>query len=302
MNTREFGVLSDGRSVREVTIANEHLTARFLTLGARINGLIFDGIDGLTPALSLAKAEARPFCGTIVGPVMNRLANASAVLDEQTLSFPANEGANLLHSGALGLHRMVWDIAAADESSVTFCVDLPPDAFPGQRRVLVSYRLKEADLVLDITATTDAPTLMNVGFHPFWALSGQGRDGHTLQIYADHVLAMDAANIPTGDIAQVDGTALDYRKARGPSHSVDHCFVLPRTTKLQPCVTLESGNLRLEILSDAPAVHVYTGMDYGIAVEPEIHPDAPNQPNFPSIRLDPSNVFRQTTVHRFSKR
>ena len=302
MSQRGFGTLSDGRHVHEVTIANDRMTARFLTLGARINGLTFDGVDDLTPALDLADAEAHPFCGVIVGPVMNRLAHARAVLDGATLNFPANEGVNLLHSGAFGLHRMVWDIAEANETTVTFRVDLPPDAFPGQRQVSVTYRLDEADLVLEILATTDAPTLMNIGFHPFWTLSGAGRDGHNLQIHADHFLPMDAGNIPTGDIAEVAKTALDYRLALAPSHEVDHCFVLPESAGLQTCVTLQSEKLQLDVLTDAPAVHVFTGMDIGIAIEPEIHPDAPNQPNFPSIRLDPADVFRQTTVHRFSRR
>lgn len=301
MSQRAFATLSDGRAVREVTIANDRLTVRFLTLGARINGLTFDGIDGLTPEFDLSEAEARPFCGAIVGPAMNRLADARAVLDGKTLNFPANEGANLLHSGAFGLHRMVWDIAEADETSVTFRVDLPADAFPGQRQVSVTYRLDDADLVLEITATTDAPTLINIGFHPFWTLSGRGRDGHSLQIHADQFLPMDAGNIPTGEIADVAETALDYRLARAPSHEVDHCFVLPQTAELQSCITLESERLRLDVLTDAPAVHVFTGMDIGIAIEPEIHPDAPNHPHFPSIRLSESETFRQLTRHRFSK-
>lgn len=302
MKERAFGRLSDGRTVREVTISNARLTARFLTFGARINGLSFDGVDGLTPELDLVEAEASPFCGAIVGPVMNRLGNARAKLDERVLCFDANEGANLLHSGDLGLNRMVWDIAEASDTSVTFRVDLPPDAFPGQRSVSATYRLDDADLVLEITATTDAPTLMNIGFHPFWSLSAQGREGHSLQIHAGQFLPMDATNIPTGEIADVAGTPLDYRTARAPSHDVDHCFVLPETSDLQLCATLQSGKLRLDVQTDAPAVHIFTGMELGIAVEPEIHPDAPNHPNFPSIRIGAAETFRQTTVHRFSKR
>lgn len=302
MSTRDFGTLADGRQVHEVTLSNELLTARFLTLGARINGLTFDGIDGLTPALSLAEAEDALFCGSIIGPVMNRLSGARAPLDGAILQFEANEGPNLLHSGDAGFDRKVWDIAQATETEVTFTLDLPPDAFPGHRKVQVTYRLENADLILEITATTDAPTLMNMGFHPFWTLSRQGRDGHDLQVHSDLVLPADDANIPTGEIVEVAGTPLDYRVARPAEKGIDRCFVLGEKRGISPCVTLRSDALMLEILTDARAVHVFTGMDYGIAVEPEIHPDAPNNAGFPSIRLDPADVFRQTTVHRFSRR
>ena len=302
MTRRAFGTLSDGRKVEEITISNGRLTARFLTFGARINGLSFDGFDGLTPELDLAGAEANPYCGVIVGPVMNRLGDAQAVLDDDVLHFEANEGANFLHSGDAGLHLKVWDIAEATETAVTFAVDLPPDAFPGRRRIEATYRLNATDLILEITATTDAPTLMNAGFHPFWTISGQGRAGHTLQIHADHFLAMDAGKIPTGELDAVSGTGLDYRTARAPGHDIDHCFVLPEHDGEQVCVTLKSDELELQILSPAPAVHVFTGMDIGIAVEPEIHPDSPYHPDFPAIRLGPDQTFRQSMTHRFLKR
>ena len=303
MSLRDFGVLSDGRSVQEVTLGNGRLTAQFLTFGARINGLSFDEIDDLTPTLDLEAASgANPYSGVIVGPVMNRLGSARAPLNEQVLTFDANEGSNLLHSGAAGLHRLVWDIAEVSETTVTFAVDLPPDTFPGRRRIEVTYRLEDADLVLEITGTTDAPTLMNVGFHPFWTVSGRGRAGHVLRVHAAQYLPMDDGKVPTGEIADVVGTALDYRTARAPADDIDHCFVLPEHDGIAPCVTLVSDVMRLEILSDAPAVHVFTCMDIGIAVEPEIHPDAPNHAGFPSILLGSGETFRQTVIHRFSRR
>jgi len=302
MSLRDFGVLTDGRPVREVTIANERLTARFLTLGARINGLNFDGFEGLTPALSMAEAEAALYCGSIVGPVMNRLSGAKASLDGTILRFDANEGPNLLHSGDAGFERKVWDIAQITETAVTFTLELEPDAFPGHRKVAVTYRLEGADLVLEIAAATDAPTLMNMGFHPFWTVSRQGRDGHDLQVHSSHFLPMDSANIPTGEVLEVAGTELDYLVARKAEDGIDHCFVLSDAREVAPCVTLRSDDLILDILTDAPAVHVFTGMAFGIAVEPEIHPDAPNNADFPSIRLGPGETFRQTTVHRFSRR
>lgn len=300
MSLHDFGVLSDGRRVEEVTISNDRLRARFLTLGARINGLAFDGADGLAPEFDVRGVEANPYCGAIVGPVMNRLAGARAPLDGGVVEFEANEGPNLLHSGGLGIHRVIWDVAEVSETAVTFALDLASGAFPGQRRVEVSYQLDGSDLVLRISASSNAATLMNVGFHPFWAVSGSGRAGQSLRIHADQYLPMDGGNIPTGEIRDVARTSFDFRETRMPGSDIDHCFVLPPRDGIAPCVTLEGDEMKLEILSDAPAVHVFTGMDIGIAVEPEIHPDAPNHEGFPSIRLGPGETFRQTVIHRFS--
>ena len=299
----EFGVLPDGQTVHEVTISNDRIAATFLTFGARINALSFDGVSGLVPTYSLeAAANENPFSGVIVGPVMNRLQDARAPLGEGLLVFEANEGPNMLHSGDLGLHRKVWDIASVADDAVEFTLDLPPDAFPGQRKLSVVYRLEGYDLIVKIQATSDAATLMNTGWHPYFTLSGKGNPGHTMGIDAPAYLPMDGGNIPTGEIADVEGTPLDYREAREPSRDVDHCFVLTPRHGIEPAVILSSGDLTLDVLTDAPAVHVYTGHDCGIAVEPEIHPDAPNKPGFPSIELKPGEQFRQTSIYRFSRR
>ncbi len=303
MSLRDFGLLDDGRMVREVTLKNDHISAQFLTLGARINGLTFDGTPGFTPTLNLEEATGSGrYCGAIVGPVMNRLGQARAPLDGRVLTFDANEGTSLLHSGDAGFHAKVWDIADHSPTSVTFALDLAPDAFPGHRRVEVAYRLDGGALVLEITATTDAPTLANIGFHPFWTLSGRGRDGHELQVHASRYLPMDAGNIPTGAALTVEKTPLDYRASTAPEPDIDHCFVLPPNSRMALAITLKSTQYQLDITTSAPAVHVYTGMDIGIAIEPEIHPDAPNHAHFPSIRLAPDETFQQRVIHRFSKR
>ena len=298
----EFGVLPDGQKVEAVTISNERLTATFLTFGARINALSFDGVSGLVPTYSLeAAAEENPFSGVIVGPVMNRLQAAQAPLGDDVLEFEPNEGPNFLHSGDLGLHRKVWDVANATDDSVEFAVELAPDGFPGHRSISVRYRLEDSDLIVEIQATSDALTLMNTGWHPYFTLSGRGNPGHTMSVDAPAYLPMDDGNIPTGEIADVEGTPLDYREERVPTRDVDHCFVLTPRREIAPAMRLSSGDLSLDVLTDAPAIHVYTGNDCGIAMEPEIHPDAPNKPGFPSIELKPGDQFHQTSIYRFSR-
>lgn len=301
MSVTPFARLPDGREVQQVTLSNDRLRADFLTLGARINGLRFDGIDGLTPVLDMARATGDDqYSGAIVGPVINRLGDAKALLNDEVLRFAANEGPNLLHSGADGIHDKFWQIAAVGETDVTFALDMAPDAFPGQRRIEVTYRLDGPDLWVDIWAKTDAPTLMNVGFHPYWTLSRNGRDAHQLLIDADCYLETGPAKISTGNIASVLHTSLDYTEMRDADFDVDHCFV--QSAGNAPSVSLQSHEIRLDITTDAPAIQVFTGHASGIAVEPEIHPNAPNIAAFPSIRLAPGEAFQQSTRHRFSKR
>ncbi len=298
---KPFATLSDGRPIHAVSIANDRIAATFLTLGARLFDMRFDDSGSLVPIVATEDLTGDgAYTGAIVGPVMNRLGNAQAPLDDGMLTFSPNEGANLLHSGKDGVNVMVWEVADATESSVTFRLDLKPGDFPGNRRLEARYSLKGSDFVLDITATTDAPTLMNTGFHPYWNLSGGLPDTHDLTIAAPHYLPMDSGNIPTGEIAKVEGTTFDYREARAPIRDIDHCFVLDARSAPEQAVRLTGGGVVLDVLTDAPAVHVYTGNDVGIAVEPEIHPDAPNHAAFPSIRLGPDETFRQRVIHRFS--
>ncbi|MEM9970583.1 MAG: galactose mutarotase [Pseudomonadota bacterium] len=296
-----FCTLPDGRTVHAVNIANDRLSATFLTLGARLWDLRFDDSGSLVPDVPPeVLTGAGEYTGVIVGPVMNRLSGATAPLDNGLLTFEANEGPNLLHSGKDGVHAKLWQVAEAGPDAVTFRIDLPPDAFPGTRRIEAAYALDGADLVLDLTATTDTATLMNVGFHPYWTLTGGGPETHEVQVNAADYVPATAANIPLGTIDPVAGTSRDFRAARVPTPDIDNCFVLAKRGAQEAAVRLTGGGLALDILTDAPAVHVFTGQPYGIAVEPEIHPDAPNRPAFPSIRLGAGEVFRQRAIHRFS--
>jgi len=296
-----FANLPDGRPIHAVSIANDRLAATFLTHGARLLELRFDNSRSLVPPLHVEDLLASgKYTGVIVGPVMNRLAAARAPLDGETLVFTPNEGANLLHSGEDGVNTKIWELAETTETSVTFRLNLPPDSFPGNREINARYRLEESDFILEITATTDAPTLMNAGFHPYWNLSGGTPETHNVSIAAPHYLPMDSQNIPTGEIADASGTEFDYQVARTPTRDIDHCFVLQPRSKTEQAVRLASESIAMDVLTDAPAVHVYTGKDIGIAVEPEIHPDAPNQETFPSIRLAPGETFQQKVIHRFT--
>ncbi|MDD9921795.1 MAG: hypothetical protein OXQ92_05875 [Boseongicola sp.] len=302
MNVSLFGTLPDGAEVQCIEISNGRLSAKFISLGARLNALSLNGSLSFVPTHSLDEALGEAlYSGVIIAPVLNRLGRSQALLDGQVLKFEPNEGQNLLHSGSESSCWANWEVASVTENSVTFRLVQRPGSFPGTRTVEATYRLDETCLVLEIAAETDAPTLMNAGFHPYWSASGEGRANQKLEIAADTCLELDQEKIPTGQIIGVSDVDQDLRNARVPEHDIDTCFILRESNQVRRAVSLISDSYRLDIDTDAPAVHVYTGNEIGIAVEPEMFPDAPNHSNFPSVRLAPGEVFQQKTIHRFTK-
>ncbi len=293
-----FGTLPDGRAVTAHTLKRGPFTMVLLDHGARLQAL---HIEGISESLTLPSKDAAELEGTaiwngpVIGPVLNRIGGAKANIDGSTYSFTPNEGANLLHSGNSTTATLIWDTEISEDVA-TFGLTLKDGfgGFTGNRKITATYTLTDDGFTLDIIATTDAPTLMNVGHHPNWTLGGGDL---SLQIDADRYLPVNASTLPTGEIAAVDGTEFDFRSPRVPPKTIDHNFCLNQNAR----IALQGPHARLDIETDAPGLQIYTGKT-GIAVEPQLWPDAPNNPNFPSITLAPGDTFRQLTRYRISAR
>lgn len=324
-----FGTRQDGRAVQAITLHDAPLRATILTHGAVLQSLY---LDGHAHSLTLGAPEIAPYeadmayFGAIIAPVANRIAGAQAKIAGRTHRFQANEGANSLHSGDTGAHGAIWDIADHGTAHVTLALDLPDGAggFPGNRRLRVTYRLGEGALHLDITATSDAPTLMNIAHHGYWNLDGTPTwAGHTLQIAADHVLEVDDALIPTGTVQDLTGHPHDFRTPRviqpGAFAMIDHNFCLSPTRRaLSRAVTLTGARgITLELDTTEPGVQVFDatgigtgalptvqghpyGSHCGLALEPQVWPDAPHHGHFPQITLDPGDTYHQISRFRFA--
>lgn len=260
-----------------------------------------------------------PICaGPIVGPLANRLASGKARIDGRVVQMPRNEnGRNTLHSGPEGLHRREWSVATSSDTSVTLRILMGHGAcgLPGNREIELTYSLNGASLELNMTAKSDAVTLMNLAHHPYWAVDHRAR----LRVSASHYLPVDKDKIPTGRLAPVEGTCFDLRKAVPIPKDVDHNFVLSDTAdgKMRRAAWLETSNYALRIDTDAPGLQVYSGsglprMDLdrttgfpiepfsGAALEPQLWPDAPNHANFPSVTLMPGDIWSQKTAYTLS--
>ena len=351
--TREpFGRLADGTEIEAVTLSAGAIVARVLTWGATLQSLFVPDRDGHPADVVLGYATiddyvAKPeFFGATVGRYANRIALGRFALDGATYTLARTDPPNTLHGGTRGFDKRVWHISAVhdgDAPSVTFRRISPDgeEGFPGTLATLATYTL-DANGLLTLTyeATTDAPTVVNLTNHSYFNLCGEasGRTAHDhlVQIEADQFTPIDESLIPTGEIATLDGTPLDFRQptpisarvrdgrfeqlvlARGYDHNMVlrggltaepkpavhvHDPLTGRTLAIattEPGIQFYSGNF-LDATKVGKSGHVYRQGD-GIAFETQHFPDSPNHTHFPTTRLDPGQTFRSVTVWRFDTR
>jgi aldose 1-epimerase len=339
-----YGTLPDGHEVRAFEIVNSQgMRAQVMNYGAILisletpdrNGLLADvtlGYDSLDSWL------ANPcYFGATVGRYGNRIANGQFILDGTPYQLSLNEqGVRHLHGGHSGFNCKLWNARVIDSSTVEFSLTSPDgdEGFPGTLHATVCYSLTDDnELIWRATATTDAPTPVNLVHHTYWNLSG---NPHSL--ISDHLLQLDAPSylpvidgIPTGEIAPVSGTPMDFSaphrigdridadfphlQARG---GYDHCWVLSPHYGLRLAGRLsdpQSGR-SMEAWTDQPGIQIYAGnfidgslpgkngITYaprsGVCLETQKFPDSPNQPGFPSCILRPGDVYQHTLIHKFS--
>ena len=316
-----FGTANGGKPVEAITLRRGNLTARVLTWGAVLQGL---WLEGVAYSLTLGSDQLADYegamrhHGAIIGPVANRISGAAAEIGGRSCRFDANQDGRIcLHSGWAGTHRQVWEVAAADQASVTLAIDLADGVggFPGNRRITARYALSNDALLLTIQAQTDALTPLNVAHHGYWNLDGSPTwAGHRLRVAADHYLPVTTDFTPDGTVAEISG-AMDFRQDRtiAPGDpSLDHNFCLSRARgTLRDVLWLTGrGGLTLTLATTEPGVQVYDGRDAirplrgryeGLALEPQFWPDALSHPDFPSILLAPRQAWQQQTRWRFSR-
>ncbi|THD83435.1 galactose mutarotase [Aliigemmobacter aestuarii] len=316
-----FGTTLQGEAVQAIRLAAGGLEVRLLTLGSILQAVRIDGHGhNLTTGFDTVEAyqKSTGWHGALVGPVANRIAGASARIAGRDCRFPANEaGITTLHSGAAGIDRKIWTIVEAAADSLTLAVTLPEGegGFPGHRQITARWCiLPPATLRLDLTATTDAPTILNLANHSYWNLDGTASwAGHSLRIAADAVLPVDDRGIPTGEVCPVGAMGLDFRTprfARPGAPALDHNFCLSeRRMPLRAMATLTGAKgIAMEIATTEPGLQVYDGRHprpgaapyEALALEPQFWPDAPHHPGFPLIDLAPGQPWRQITEWRFS--
>jgi aldose 1-epimerase len=342
-----FGRMLDGTAVDIFTLTNGHgIEIRAIAYGCIIasirvpdRGNRFDDIVLGQETLEGYLTRSR-FFGAVVGRYANRIAKGRFTLDGKTIELATNNGPNHLHGGVRGFDKVVWAAEAFDQggdAGVMFKYTSADgeEGYPGTLDVHVTYTLTPSDeLAIVYEAWTDKPTVVNLTQHSYFNLGGDGSGditGHDITIHADRFTPVDATQIPTGEIAAVDGTPFDFRKAtrigaridadheqirRGRGY--DHNWVLnrkdagltpaarvvePRTGRVLTVATTEpgmqfySGN-NLDGMLIGKAGRAY-GRRSGLCLETQHFPDSPNHANFPSTVLRPGARFQSKTVFTF---
>ncbi|MEL6451412.1 MAG: aldose epimerase family protein [Pseudomonadota bacterium] len=302
-----------------LTLSTAELTATIDPQGARLQTLSFRGGPSLVlhADTTTHPAWAATYAGAVVGPVANRVRGGRVPIGGVVHQMPCNEnGQAALHSGPDGLDQQVWQGVAQARDHLHLRCQMADGAggLPGNRVFDLRYGLESACLTLEINGTSDQVTPMALAHHPYWRL-GRASD-HLLQVAATRYLPVDAANIPTGEVAPVAGTWRDHRTAHAPDARLDHCFCTDDAPHAQPRQVASlrgSDGLVMQIETTEPGLQVYAGAFLpalpqtdigpcaGLALEPQGWPDAVNQPAFPSVLYGPARPYRQVTRYRFSQ-
>ena len=339
-----FGKTAEGNNVDVYTLTNKNgMIAKIMTYGATLisvqtpdkAGKLADivlGFDNLDAYL-----KGHPFFGSIAGRVANRIAKGKFTLDGKDYTLAINNGPNSLHGGLKGFDKKVWSGKASKDgdTSVQFAMKSPDgeEGYPGNLTVLVTYTLTdENELKLEYTATTDKATPVNLTNHSYFNLKGKGDVlDHVVQIFADKYTPVDDTMIPTGEIANVQGTAFDFlmprpigdriAKTGGDPAGYDHNYVLNaggRTLSLAAEVYEPTTGRVLKAFTTEPGMQFYTGnfldgtlkgknseayqKQAGFCFEMQHFPDSVHQSGFPSVILKPGDTYKQTTIYAFSTR
>lgn len=298
---------SDGRAATLYTLSSDSITVRVMDLGATIVGIEAPGRDGIRADVTLGFDDAASYYptahgtyfGMTIGPSANRVAGGRVPIEGRAYRLPPNEGPNNLHTDPLlGLHARRWDAEIdPDADAVTFTVAVCEDlsefswhedgeerrgGLPGNRAFRVRYELEGSCLRTTMSATTDAPTFINLTNHSYFNLAGEGTGTvleQELEIFAERFLPIDGASLPTGELRPVAGTPFDFRAPKPIGRDIasadgqlacgngyDHCFCIDGYDVADPLVprravrALDPASGRgMELWTTLPGVQLYTG-------------------------------------------
>ncbi|WP_413701882.1 aldose epimerase family protein [Psychromonas sp. KJ10-10] len=286
--------------------------------------------------------DGHPFFGAIAGRYANRIKDGKYVLDGQTFQLETNEAptGQHLHGGCKGFDKYVWDHAIEETATGIFIhfSRVSPDGesgYGGTVNVVNTIGLDEHNQVhFNFRATTDKATVINLVNHSYYNLAGHDSgsvNDHQLTLFADFYTPVDQQSIPTGEICLVKGgldftsaTVIADNKTKLSEAGYDHNYILHHRHKegdyalVAELYDPSTGRV-MSVLTTQPAVQFYNGFKLsnkpwfarngykyeacsGLCLETQHYPDSPNQPHFPSTRLNSGEVFEEKTIHRFTLR
>lgn len=343
VNKEKFGTTRDGKDVYAYTLDNANgMRAKIINFGANLVSLFVPDKDGNLEDVVLGYDTVEDyygngsFFGATIGPSANRIAGASFEINGKTYQIDVNDGVNNLHSHMEnGYHKRLWDAEEGD-NSVTFTLEGKDGemGFPGNKKISMTFSLSEDNaLKLSYHATSDADTLINLTNHTYFNLSGHkaGKiEDHLLKINASNYTPVVPGSIPTGKIAPVAGTPMDFTKMKPIGQDInadceqlkigqgyDHNFVINNADgtlrEIAEAEDPKSGR-KMKVFTNLPGVQFYagncigeeTGKDNtpygprkGFCLETQYFPDNIHHPNFEQAVFGPGKDYDSVTVYQF---
>ena len=328
--------MPDGTQVFCWRMENTHgLYAELLDYGAALRALFVPDRDGILrdvvqgyDTLDEYRSNGGSF-GATIGRVANRIGGALFVLNGTNYPLAQNCGPHHIHGGFVGFSKQVWQ--GTEEADGVRFTRVSPDGeegYPGTLTVSVKFSWQGDGLMLHYTAQCDQDTILNLTNHSYFNLDGEGTvQEQLLKIHADHYTPNDAGCLPTGELAPVAGTAMDFRSFKPigkdadsdepcvkPFRGYDVNFCLDGSVPAIEAKSLKSG-IVMCVTTDQPGVQLFTanhmkerigknGQKYGhrsaFCLETQHFPDCIHHPDWPSCVLRASEVFDSKTIYSFT--
>ncbi len=302
------------------------------------NGNFADVVLGHSKIDQYVNYKGERFLGATIGRYGNRIARGEFVLDGKACKLPVNNDPNSLHGGFSGFDMVVWEASQVSPNEIRFRYVSKDgeEGYPGTLDCTMTYKLTdENEFMVTHHAVTDKPTVINLTHHSFFNLHGEGNgtiNDHILMINAGQYTPVDSTLIPTGEIARVEGTPMDFRTPTAIGSRLDagseqlkfgggydHNWVLDRKTndKIELAATVydPTSGRYMDVFTTEPGIQFYGGNFFdgtiigksgkpyayrgSLALETQHFPDSPNHPQFPSTVLRPGEEYHHVCIYRF---
>lgn len=344
MKTEAFGSIQSGKKATLYILENKnHTVVKVTDFGATLVSVLFADKDGVMKDMVLgyddvASYEKGTSCfGATIGRNGNRIKGARFTIDGKEWVIEANENNNSLHSGKNGFNHLMWEMKESGDNYVTFYHYSPQEeqGFPGNMHVTVTYTLDDEDTVhITYHAKADADTVMNFTNHSYFNLAGHDSGvmlDQKLQLFADaYTPDEDSHSIPTGEIAPVAGTPMDFTTMKPIGQDInadfeqlhftggyDHNYVLsdkPGTMRQMAKAECDASGIAMDAYTECCGVQLYAGNfigtqtgkggvtygdRHGFCLESQFYPNAVNEKNFPSPVVPANTEYHSETKYHF---
>lgn len=339
-----FGTTKDDKTINQYVWTNKNgMQMSIIDLGATVTSLKIPTASGQLVDVVLGYdklsdyQEQTSYFGAVIGRNANRISHGRVTIGRKDYQLEQNDGENNLHSGSNGFHTKIWEVRERTKNSIAFsCFTRSGEqGFPGNMTARVIYTLTDDnELKIQYDAVTDETTVANFTNHMYFNLDGHDSgsvEEQELEILASYYTpVIDKGAIPTGEIAKVTNTPMDFRKTKKIGAEInadfaqllhvggyDHNYVLDKadgTLQLAARAKGTKSNISMDVYTDCVGLQFYTGnfigkqkgkggvmydSRHGFCLETQYFPNAMMESNFKSPILRPGDKYHSVTTYRF---